>query len=110
MISELKDDEILEFLMTSDLEGDYSPAELKYLILKWRYFYRILHSKIDRNSEKYEIEIKALQEKVNHLEYEKNTILVDGAKKEDVINSMKNRNLSWKERWSGKIILKEDEN
>jgi hypothetical protein len=34
MISELKDDEILEFLMTSEFEDDYSPTELKYLLVK----------------------------------------------------------------------------
>ena len=38
MISELTDEEILDFLMTSDFEDSYSPDELKYLLLKWRYF------------------------------------------------------------------------
>ena len=110
MISELNDDEILNFLMTSDLEDDYSPSELKYLIFKWRYFYRVLHSKIDRNSEKYEDLIKNLEDKVKQLQLEKDNVLVEKAQKEDVINNMKNRNLTWKERWSGKIILNKDEN
>ena len=110
MISELNDDEILNFLMTSDLEDDYSPSELKYLIFKWRYFYRVLHSKIDRNSEKYEDLIKNLEDKVKQLQIEKSNALVEKAQKEDIINNMKNRNLTWKERWSGKIILNKDEN
>ena len=44
MISELKDDEILEFLMTSEFEGDYSPVELKYLLIKKHYY--LISSKI----------------------------------------------------------------
>jgi hypothetical protein len=36
MISELQDDEILDFLMTSELEDDYKPEELKYLLIKFR--------------------------------------------------------------------------
>jgi hypothetical protein len=35
---------------------------------------------------------------------------VNSAQKDDTINSMKSRKLTLKERWSGKIILNEDEN
>ena len=64
MISELKDDEILEFLMTSDFEGDYSPTELKYLLTKWRYFYRILNGRSDRDVQKLEGDVQKLESKV----------------------------------------------
>jgi hypothetical protein len=33
---------------------------------------------------------------------------VELAKKEDLISSIKNRDLSWKERFSGKIITKDE--
>ncbi len=34
-ISELNDEDVLNFLMTSEFtEGDYSPAEFKYLLTK----------------------------------------------------------------------------
>ena len=45
MISELKDEEIMEFLMTSEFEDDYKPEELKYLLVKFRYFYRTLYQR-----------------------------------------------------------------
>ena len=48
MISELKDDEIMDFLMTSDFESEYKPEELKYLLYKWRYFYRLLQGNSER--------------------------------------------------------------
>lgn len=110
MISELTDIEILDFLMTSDFEGDYKPEELKYLLLKWRYFYRILHGKSERIKENYESELKITRDFLQVEEKKFTDSLVKLAQKEDLINSMKSRNLTWKERISGKIIIKEDEN
>ncbi len=71
MISELKDDEILEFLMTSEFEDDYSPSELKYLLVKWRYFYRLKHGNLERISVDFEGKIKMLEEKIKSQEKEK---------------------------------------
>ena len=47
-IKELTDTDILDFLMTSEFEDNYSPEELKYLLTKWRYFYRLSHGKYNR--------------------------------------------------------------
>ena len=47
---------------------------------------------------------------VKSLNNERNLHQVKIAEKEDVINSLKNRKLTWKERFTGKIITKEDEN
>lgn len=110
MISELKDEEILEFLMNSDLEGNYSPEELKYLIFKWRYFYRLLYGKSDRDKTSLEGQVKQLEDQIKSKE--SNTIILQTriAEKENIIDSMKSRTLTWKERWQGKIISKENEN
>lgn len=108
MISELKDDEILNFLMTSDLEDDYSPTELKYLLIKWRFFYRVLQGKYDRNNINYEGVIKQLEERVKFQESEKINLSIDSANKQNIIDGMKNRNLTFKERWSGKIIIEDE--
>ena len=37
MISELNDEEILDFLMNSDFDGDFKPEEFRYLLHKWKY-------------------------------------------------------------------------
>ena len=103
-MTELKDDEILDFLMTSDLDGDYSPTELKYLIIKWRYFYRILHSNTGRDKIYLEGLIKQLEEKNNDKDLENTKLLITIANNENTIHSMKNRKLTFKERWLGKII------
>ena len=110
MISELKDDEILDFLMTSDFEDDYSPTELKYLLVKWRYFYRVLHGSSERKSENFQSEIKNLKGEVEGLKIEKTKLQANLVNKQNIINGLKNRNLSFKERFTGKIITKEDEN
>ena len=110
MISELKDDEILEFLMTSEFEDDYSPTELKYLLVKWRYFYRLKNGAMERISIDSEGKIKELEERVKAQERETTNLKVQLANSQNVIDSMKNRNLTFKERWSGKIILNENEN
>ena len=36
-------------------------------------------------------------------------VMVESAQKDDKINLMQNRKLTWKERWTGKIITNEDE-
>jgi hypothetical protein len=110
MISELKDDEILEFLMTSDFEGDYSPTELKYLLTKWRYFYRILNGRSDRDVQKLEGDVQNLESKVKSKDLQIENLKSEIINKDDIITTMKNRNLTFKERWSGKIILNENEN
>lgn len=108
MISELKDEEILEFLMNSEFEDNYSPEELKYLFFKWRYFYRLLHGKSEREKVDYEGNLKQLVEKISTHESYVTDLLKQIADKQNIIDSMKSRKLTFKERWDGKIILKDE--
>ncbi len=109
MISELRDDEILEFLMTSEFEDDYSPSELKYLLIKWRYFYRVQNGTLERKSVDFEGKIQQLETKIKSEELKNFNLLTQLADKQNTIDSMKNRHLTFKERWTGKIIQKENE-
>lgn len=108
MISELKDDEIMEFLMTSDFEGDYKPEELKYLLVKWRYFYRILFGRYELIKTDSQQENKILSENNDALKKEIQKLKAEIADKDNLINSLKNRKLTFKERFSGKIINKDE--
>lgn len=106
MENKLSNKEILDFLMTSDFEGDYSPSELKYLLFKWKYFYRLLYGKFESEKNKYESKIKKLEK---DLEKEKKDLInskKENSKLVDNIQSLKNRNLTFKERVVGKIIYK----
>jgi hypothetical protein len=108
MISELKDDEIMDFLMTSEFENDYKPEELKYLLHKWRYFYRILNGRIERLRDDSEFEIKKLKEKCSSDEIKYQKSLIDVTDKQNIIDSLRSRKLTLKERLSGKIIMKDE--
>jgi hypothetical protein len=107
-IKELTDEDILDFLMTSDFEDNYSPDELKYLLHKWRYFYRLFNGRFERYKTDSEFNFEQLS---NQLESINKTIInlqVEVANRENTINSMKSRKLTWKERFSGRIISTDD--
>lgn len=108
-IKELLDDEILDFLMTSEFEDNYSPDELKYLLQKWRYFYRLFNGRFERYKSDSEFTIESLMDQIKSLNNDRNIFQMKIAEKEDVINSLKNRKLTWRERFTGKIITNEDE-
>jgi hypothetical protein len=110
MISELKDDEILDLLMTSDFVGDYKPEELKYLLIKWRYFYRLLIGKYDLCKVDHDGLLKNLKDDLYSKDSKINRLLIENSELKNTISQIENRKLSWKERISGKIINIKDEN
>ena len=70
----------------------------------------MFNGKFERYKSDSEFTIESLMEQIKSLNNERNLHQVKIAEKEDVINSLKNRKLTWKERFTGKIITKEDEN
>jgi hypothetical protein len=105
MIAELTDKEILEFLMTSDFQENLSPDEFRFLLLKFRNYYRVVSSKNDLLASDLEILKKNAQlieaannEKIKYLSDE-NSML---SKK---LNTIINKKLSFKERILGKIFI-----
>lgn len=110
MISELKDDEILDFLMNSEFEQDYKPEELKYLLFKWKYFYRVLHGRKDSMKTEKDGEIISLKNKIQYLDSTIGQLMESVDNKNFIIQNLKNRKLSFKERITGKIITKNNEN
>lgn len=103
MISELTDDEILEFLMTSDFDEEYKPSEFKYLLVKFRYFYRILHSRNQNTQDDSNFAIKKLNDELEVLKLQIFNEKTENANKQNIIDSLKNRKLTLKERLTGKI-------
>ena len=108
-ISELSDEDVLNFLMTSEFTDDYSPAELKYLLVKWRYFYRLSQGRNEQIKTKGEGDIQQLENEKNILNNTISQLSFRIIDKDKLINSLKDRKLTIRERWSGKIILTEDE-
>ena len=77
---------------------------MSFLLIKFRYFYRILHGKYTLNKSDSELEIKNLK---LELESMRKSILSEQIKSAELQNqidlSLKERKLTWKERWNGKI-------
>lgn len=108
MISELNDEEILDFLMSSDFDEDYKPEELKYLILKFRYFYRLLYTKSKNSTDDSKFVVSKLTEEMELLKKEIFDLQKSCADKQNEIDLLRNRKLSIKERITGKIIHKDE--
>lgn len=108
MISELNDEEILDFLMSSDFDEDYKPEELKYLILKFRYFYRLLYTKSKNSTDDSKFVVSKLTEEIDMLKKEIFDLQKSCADKQNEIDLLRNRKLSIKERITGKIIHKDE--
>lgn len=103
MISELTDEEILEYLMTSEFIENYNTDEYKYLLHKFRYFYRILHGNFSRHKGDSEFLIQNFQKEIENIKKERNNDLFKIKTLQDQIDlNNKPRKLTYKERLTGK--------
>ncbi len=91
--------------MTSDFEGEFKPDELKYLLLKWRYYYRVLQGKYELIKTDTSFDISKYEEKIKFLEREITSIQAMLTDKSTEIEQLKNRKLTISERLTGKINL-----
>jgi len=104
MISELTDEEILEFLMTSDLDENYRTQDFKYLILKFRSFYKIIYCNCQLYKSENELVIKNLNSTIESLNKEIIQHQIEKAKIQNELDThLKVRKLSWRERLSGYV-------
>jgi len=110
-IKEIKDEELLDYLMNSDYEEDLNPDELKYLLSKWKYHYRLLHGKNTMlKSESLSYKDK-YEKSVSEIDYTKKLLKKEINEYKTTIRKLKNRKLTWKERLTGKIkIIENNEN
>jgi hypothetical protein len=108
----LSEEEILNYLMTSDFNEGLTPDELIFLLLKFRNFYRISYGRNQNMKNELEVKTKDLEDfkKIKNLEVHKYLMeKIESEKKLEKIKKILERKLSWKERFIGKIIIKKDE-
>jgi predicted RNase H-like nuclease (RuvC/YqgF family) len=105
MILELNDNDMLNLLMTSEFEDDYTPIEFKYLLKKWKYFYRLQQGKYERDKTELEGDIRSIEDKIKSLEYKIFNLQSELLQKQNLINNIKRKKLTWRERFSGKINI-----
>jgi len=103
------EEKLLNYLMTSDFNENMSPEDMKFLLSKFRYFYRIVSGK----SMSIEIEKKRFDFEIEHLKTTKDTEIQNISNiNHDVTSKYKNltsRKLTFLERFFGKIRLKPNE-
>lgn len=105
MINELSEEEILDFLMTSDFNEGLNLDEFKFLLKKFRNFYRISSCNITIQKdlcEKAQNDLKNLKQECDYNISVKNQELEMAQEKYKKIIEKK---LTWKERFLGKIIV-----
>ena len=105
MINELSENEILDYLMTSDFVEGLTEDEFKFLLIKFRYYFRKSNAAVNKQKEALDniyMEIHDLR-KTTHNEIQESKLQVEEI--ENKYNSLVNRKLTWKERLYGKIIL-----
>lgn len=103
MSIEIKEDDLFQYLMNSDFHEEYSPEEYRFLLNKWRYYYRIIHGQHHRLKEDLDSKLKDLEtekEKCKNIVESANNQVSTIQKKLDDLYS---RKLTFKERFDGKI-------
>lgn len=106
-MKELQDNELLEFLMTSDLTEEYKPEELKFLLHKFKYFYRILHGKNANVIGQKDLELDTLKREIEFLKKSIQSIQTEKADLQNIIDLQPStRKLTFMERILGKVDLK----
>lgn len=103
MMNDLTDKDILDFLMTSDFNENLTPEESRFLLFKFRYFYRLNHSKSEGlNNVIIDLEekLKTTEDKLKITQFDLQSEIV---KLKEEYNKLINKKLTWKERLTGKI-------
>lgn len=108
MINELSEDEILDYLMTSDFEEGLTPVEFKFLLKKFRNFFKLVNSRFVSQKDI----IERLHEDIKCIKKQNETDLLnfdlEKQKTEQKFKNLLNRKLTWKERFKGKILENEN--
>jgi hypothetical protein len=109
MVNVLSENEILNYLMTSEFIDGLTPDEFIFLLKQFRYQYRLANGKFENS--KYQIDKQKEEIDSLKLQYENTikSITIDKQKAEKEYNRLVGRKLSWKERFSGKIIINKNE-
>jgi hypothetical protein len=105
----LSEEDILNYLMTSDFNEGLSPDELTFLLLKFRNFYRICWGKNETMKATMEGRAQDLENIKNKCQLEIEKYKKEKIAVEQRYDKLLSRKLNWKERFKGKIILKENE-
>ena len=104
----LTDEEILDYLMTSEFNEGLTPDEFKFLLSKFRNFFRIVSGKNDTLKVLIESSKKELQDLKYKTDNQLRTAEEQKNKAIEKYNNLKQKKLTLKERFLGKIIIQNE--
>lgn len=106
-MSDLNDDKLFEYLMTSDFIENYKPSEWKFLLIKFRSFYKILRGNKERESEEKSKTIEKMKNELDSLNFQLTQEKIKSSDLQNKIDlSKKKRKLTWRERFNGEVEIK----
>ena len=105
MVQKFKNEEILEYLMTSDFNEELTNKELKALLVKFREFYRYMYGAKDNKIIDKDFQIKKLEEKLKVTEKNIIDLVNKNTELEQEKIKLKKRKLTLLERIKGKIDI-----
>lgn len=109
-MNDLNDDKLFEYLMTSDFIENYKPTEWKFLLLKFRSFYKLFRGSKEQELIEKEQIIKQLKNQVDSLNNQLSQEKIKSSELQNKIDlSKKKRKLTWKERFNGETETFKDE-
>lgn len=108
MFKNLSEKEVLDYLMTSDFNEGLTPEEYRLLLFQFRNFFRIISGKNELLKTELSGKDREMDELRKDFEKRMNETLTEKAKVENKIMFNNNRKLTLKERWTGKLIIKDE--
>jgi len=109
MVDQLSETEILEYLMSSEFEEGLTPDEFKFLLKKFRNFYRVVSCSVANHKERMERALLDVESIKSEMTKKDNEFEIEKLELETRYNNLVEKKLTWQERFKGKIIL-QDEN
>lgn len=109
LMSQITEENIMDYLMTSDFNEGLTPDEFKFLLYKFRYFYRLTNGKNETLKIALNAKLTELQDQKEINDQKLKQAIFDKSNIENKYNQIKSRKLTWRERISGKLIIDNDE-
>ena len=97
------DEKILDYLMSSDYEENLSPEDLKFLLFKFKYYYRIVSGRTNNLVAEREQVINQLILSIEQKEIELKNLIQQNYSIKLEYDMLINKKLTLKERFFGKI-------
>ena len=103
MAVEIKEEDLFQYLMNSDFHETYSPDEYRFLLNKWRYYYRMIHGQHSRLKDDLDMKLADVEKEKTECKkiVNESTQMVNDIKNK--YNTLVSRDLTIKERFLGKI-------